>query len=240
MKKILSIFLCLIVVLCLSACSYNPPEGWTEKHHVYEEMLAFVKTIDPNATVAEEYTDIVDEYDFEFREWDAVIKGVNCHVASVSDWVWNDGFAAGEFIQIYYRIDTDYDYIIMQNILSEKYPNWTNREDIYSKYHQNENTIYVELNLSEYRMLNNDELEGVWQTAFEINEEYERLAIDRKAKFGVPSPAEYWNHHGEQESYIKKDSHTFIEEFTEEGKKEFLKQYQDDWGLLDSGLPIYD
>ena len=31
--------------MCLSACSYNPPEGWTKKHHTYEEVLEFAKTI---------------------------------------------------------------------------------------------------------------------------------------------------------------------------------------------------
>lgn len=239
MKKALSIFFCLAVVLCLSACSYHPPEGWTKKHHTYEEVLVFAKSIDPNATVAEKYTDTVDENDWKFREWDAVIKGVRCHVASVSDWVWNDGVSAGEFVRDFYRIDTDYDYTIMKSILSEKYPDWTNQEDIYGRYHK-ENTIFVELKLAEYRMLNGDELEQVWQTAFHINEEYEMLAIDRKVEFCIPSPGESWNHHGEQESFVKKDSYAFIKEFTEEGKQAFLQEYQEDWALLKSGLPVYD
>ena len=28
-----------IFILCLSSCSYNPPEGYTKKHHTYEEIL---------------------------------------------------------------------------------------------------------------------------------------------------------------------------------------------------------
>ena len=240
MKRALSIFLCIAVVLCLSACTYNPPEGWTKKHHTYEEVLAFAKSIDPNAIVEEEYTDTVDENDWQFREWDAVIKGVECHVASVSDWVWNEGVAAGEFIKVYYRIDTDYDYTVMYNILSEKYPDWKCLEGMHSKYHSNTDTIFAELTLSEYRMLNDDELEQVWQTASEINEAYEKMAIGRKAGFSVPSPGEYWNHHGEQESFVKKDSHTYLTEFTDEGKENFLQKYKKDWALLESGLPIYE
>lgn len=240
MKKALSIFLCLTFVLCLSACTYNPPEGWTKKHHTYEEILAFAKSIDPNAIVEEEYTDTVDENDWQFREWDAVINGVNCHVASVSDWVWNEGFAAGEFIKVYYRIDTDYDYTIMQNILSEKYPDWKCREGMHSKYHSNTDTIFAELTLTEYIMLSDDEIEQVWQTACEIKEEYEKVAIGRKAGFEVPSPGKYWNQHGEQEYFVKKDSHAYITDFSEEGKNKFIQEYKEDWALLESGLPIYD
>jgi len=82
--------------------------------------LAFAKSIDPNATVAEEYTDTLDEYEREYREWEAIINGVECHVSSVSDLVWNDGMAAGEFTKAYYRIDTDYDYTVMKNIVSDQ------------------------------------------------------------------------------------------------------------------------
>ena len=64
MKKILAVFLILILLLYMTACSYHPPEGWTKKHHTYEEVLAFAKLIDPNATVAEEYTDTLDEYEW--------------------------------------------------------------------------------------------------------------------------------------------------------------------------------
>ena len=240
MKKVLSTLLCIAFILCLSACTYNPPEGWTKKHHTYEEVLAFAKSIDSNAIVVEEYSDIVDEDDWQYREWGAVINGVNCHVASVSDWVWNEGFATGEFIRTYYRIDTDYDYTVMQNILSEKYPDWKCRESMRSKYHHNTNTIFVEMTLPEFRRLNDDELEQVWQTTCQINKEYIKIAINRKAGFSVPSPGEYWNHHGEGETFVKKDSHAYITEFTEEGKKAFLQEYKEDWALLESGLPVYD
>ena len=106
-KRIISIIFCLSLILGLSACSYNPPEGYTEKHHTYEEILKFAQSIDPNAIVSKDYTDTLDEYDWEYREWNANINGINCHVASNSDWVWNNGFLAGEFAKIYYRIDTD-------------------------------------------------------------------------------------------------------------------------------------
>lgn len=239
MKRTRFILLCLIVALSLSACSYNPPEGWTQRHHPYQEALAFAQSIDPNATVAEAYTDSVDEYGWEYREWEAIIHGVHCHVASVSDWVWNDGLAAGEFVKTYYRLDTDYDYMVMQTLLCEKYPDWQLHEGIRSRYH-NHDVLYVALNMPEYRLLSDDELEQVWQTALAISLAFEQLAVDRKACFGVPSPAEYWNHHGEQASYVKNDSCTYIDSFTDEGKQAFLQEYQEAWALLESTLPVYD
>ena len=81
----------MMVLLCFCACSYHPPEGWTRRHHTYNEVNAFAKSIDPNAVVAEEYTDYKDKDGWIFREWDAVINGVDCHVSSVSSWVWNEG-----------------------------------------------------------------------------------------------------------------------------------------------------
>lgn len=236
MKKVLAVLLCLSIFLGLSACTFNPPEGWTRTHHTYEEVLAFAKSIDPNATVTEGYTDTVDENDWKFREWDAVIHGVHCHVASVTDWVWNSGFAAGEFAESYYRIDTDYDYTVMRNILSEKYPDWNCERSLHSKYHSN-NIVFACLVLPEFRMLRDDELEEVWKTACQIHEEYEKVALGREAWFCIPSPGEYW--HGEQ-SIVKLDSHAYITAFTEEGKVKFLQEYKENWALLESGLPTYD
>ena len=91
-KKILICILCMILLSAiLCGCTYYPPEGFTEEHHTYEEILAYAKTLDSNAVVLEEYTDSVDEYDWEYREWPAVINGVECHVASKTDWGFNRG-----------------------------------------------------------------------------------------------------------------------------------------------------
>ena len=45
MKKMFSVVLCFSFIFCLSACSYNPPEGYTEEHHTYEEILEFANKI---------------------------------------------------------------------------------------------------------------------------------------------------------------------------------------------------
>lgn len=43
------------MIVCLSGCVYNPPEGYTENHHTYEAISAFASAIDPQAIVSEEY-----------------------------------------------------------------------------------------------------------------------------------------------------------------------------------------
>lgn len=228
--KAKSILLCLTLAICLSSCTFNPPDGWTKSHHSYKDVLAYAISIDPNATISEKYTDVFDEYDWEYREWDAVLNGVDCHVASVSDWVWNDGILAGEFVKRHYRIDTDYDYLVMQSILSEKYPDWKMTEGLRSRYHHN--MLFVKLHMPECRMLNNEELELIWKTASAINAEYEPLAIGREAGFCIPAPAKYTDHDDKQASHEKTDSYAYIISFTEDGKNQFLQEYREDWALL--------
>jgi len=223
--------------VCLSGCVYNPPEGYTENHHTYEAISAFASSIDPQAIVSEEYTDMVDEYGWKYREWDAVIHGVSCHVSSVSDRVWNEGIGAGEFAKVFYRIDTDYDYVIMQKALAEKKWDWKTSESIRSRYHID--TIFVELDLPEYRMLSDDELEELWQEMIGINDEFRTCSLGRKAVFSVPAPGKYWSQ-SEDEYYVRKEAYTYTDELTEQGKSSFIQEYHDRWALLESELPIMD
>ena len=114
-KYAILILLAALFLVFSASCTYNPPQGYTEKHHTREEIVAFAKSIDPNATVSETYTETkIDDLNRDFREWDAVINGVECHVSSVGDFVWNTGFLGGEFAKQYYVIDTDYDYLVLE------------------------------------------------------------------------------------------------------------------------------
>lgn len=230
---------CAAFVLCFSSCLYDPPEGWAKTHHTYEEVLEYAQAIDPDASVTQEHTDVADD-GREYREWDAVINGVGCHVASVTAWVWNSGIAAGEFARDYYRLDTDYDIFIMQRILSEKYPDWKISTDIQSRYNSY-NMIFVKLELPEFRMLDDEELEEVWQTALLISEEFDALAVGRNAVFSIPAPAVYLQYQeGEHVEFVKRNSYEYFEEFTEEAKDAFLLEYREAWALLESDMPVYD
>ena len=237
----LILFMLLISVLLLSGCTYNPPEGHTKKHHTYEEVLAYAKTLDPNATVSEEYTDTsLYECKWKVREWSAVINGTECHVSSVGDWVWNGGFAAGEFSLQYYYIDTDYDYYILQAIVAEKQPEWYMEPDsitngsydnIASRYNPNF-VISVQTSYSDERPLTDEELEIVWQEALEIHEEYTKYSIRNKDHFQVPAPGRFYSYATEE--YIIKMSTASIRDFSQEGKDEFFKEYHERWALTES------
>lgn len=237
MKKALCVLFPLILIFCLTACTYNPPEGYTKEHHTYEEILAFAKSIDPNATVSKEYTDTtIDGWNRNFREYPAVINGTECHVSSVGDMVWNSGFLAGEFARQYYVIDTDYDYLVLQQIVAEKQPDWSICEDIL-EYRYNWNNIliiYPEANST--AQLTDEELELVWEQAKEIYSAYHELPIRKELCFSLPAPRKKVTSKGE-ESVIRNSS-IYIEHFTEEDKLAFMDEYHKRWALLESGLPI--
>lgn len=242
MRRILFILLCLILFVCLFSCTYNPPEGYTEEHHTYEEVLEFAKTIDPNASVSKEFTDTaIDDWNRKFREYPAVINGVECNVSSVGDLVWNDGFLAGEFARQYYVIDTDYDFLVLQQLVSEKQPRWSMKYDnINSRYNWN-NMIFVSIATDNTRELTDEELDIVWKQAEEIYSIYSNQPIRKTACFCLSAPVKYYNHNGEGGDYVQlNSSDIYFENFTEKDKLEFFNKYHEAWGLLESDLPVYE
>ena len=131
MKKIYLIFVILFMLMFITSCSYNPPVGATEKHHTYEEVLEYAKTIDPNATVNDEYEDtkLENVAADEYREWNAIINGIECHVASTPIIVMNEGVAGGEFPKQYFVVNTDYNFYLLKSIIESKYLDFTIVED---------------------------------------------------------------------------------------------------------------
>ena len=239
MKKTLSMILLLVFILCLNACTYNPPEGYTEKHHTYEEILAFAKAIDPNATVSEKYTDTtIDDWNRNFREYPAVINGVECHVSSVGDMVWNSGFAGGEFARQYYVIDTDYDYLVLKQIIAEQIPSWNISEaTLGTRYNQNNIlTVYMEPNSTEE--LTDEELEAILEQAKTVYSAYHELPIRKTLIFCLPAPSKMYD--SDYGTIVKRNSTVHIKLFAEENKLAFIDKYHEAWALLDSGLPLYD
>ena len=242
MKRLsrIAFFFLLISVLLLSGCTYNPPEGYTENHHTYEEILAYARTLDPNATVSDEYVDTtIDDWNRSFREWPAVINGIECHVSSVGDMVWNEGFCGGEFCKQYFYIDTDYDYLLLQQIVNEKQPEWHMEYDSISDRYNWNHLLCVQTSYSDDRQLTDEELETAWQEAFEIYEEYSKYPVRKLSKFGVAAPSTYTDGMNPEEPYIRITSN-YMEDFSAEGKADFMKEYREDWALMDSGLPVRD
>jgi hypothetical protein len=240
MKKAIAILsLFCVLILCFTACTYNPPDGYTEEHHTYEEILAFAKSIDPDATVSKEYTDTtIDDWNRNFREYPAVINGVECHVSSVGDMVWNSGFLAGEFARQYYVIDTDYDYLALKQIVAEHNPDWSISEDTLGMRYNWNNilSVYMEPNCTE--QLEDEMLDAILEQANEIYSAYHNLPIRKELYFWLPAPGTAYN--SDKEKIVKRNSKVLLEHFTEEGKLAFIDKYHEAWALLDSGLPIQD
>lgn len=235
MKRFSHILLLTVILaaLMLSGCTYNPPEGYTKDHHTYEEVLAFAQSIDPNATVSEDYTDTtIDDWNRSFREWPAVIHGIECHVSSVGDMVWNEGFAGGEFARQYFYIDTDYDYLLLEQIVREKQPDWgMEYDDLSSRYNWN-HVLVVQTSYSDERQLTDEELETAWQAAQEIHEEYSKYPVRKQDWFDVPAPGEFYSPATKEWSIQM--STASIRDFSQEGKDEFFKEYHERWALTES------
>ena len=227
MKKLLALILCLIAVLSFSACSYNPPEGYSKSKHEYEDILKYAKEIDPNATVSENYTDI-EQPNRSRREYPAVINGTECHVASVSTLVSNDGIFAGEFPQTYYRIDTDYDYLILQQVIAENQFEWTIPTSSYG----NGDSFLILINMDTTEELSDEELDLILHDIDLVHSSYNLFNVRKTLVFGLPSPIPHY----ENGELVVKDSYSYLQDFSEEGRAEFIARYRKNWSLLSSNL----
>ena len=231
MKKIYLIFVMLFMLMFITSCSYNPPVGATEKHHTYEEVLEYAKTIDPNATVNDEYEDtklenmMADEY----REWNAIINGIECHVASTPIVLFNDGIAGGEFGKKYFVVNTDYNFYLLKSIIESKYLDFTIVEDDiadrYTDYigfaplKNNENQLTV------------DELNLLLSSVRSIYEEYNLKATEGKnISIGLYSPTVLCSVDGSNKHIeIRIEYYTINSETTNEA---IIDKYLKNWEKL--------
>ena len=231
MKKIYLIFAMLFMLMFITSCSYNPPLGATEKHHTYEEVLEYAKTIDPNATVNDEYEDtklenvMADEY----REWNAIINGIECHVASTPIILLNDGIAGGEFGKKYFVLNTDYNFYLLKSIIESKYLDFTIVEDdIADRY--NDYICFTTLKNNESQ-LTVDELNFLLSTARSIYEEYKLKATEGKyISIGLYSPTVLCSADGSNKHIeIRIEYYTINSETTNEA---IIDKYLKNWKKL--------
>ena len=228
----------LAVIISLTACTYYPPDGYTEQHHTYEDALAFAEAIDPSAVLDEEYSDTVsDSWNLNFREWNAVINGIDCHVASAGELVWNRGFLGGEFPKEFYRMDTDYDYYALESLLAEKQPEWRIAyNDAYHRYDPL-GYIYVKNSYPTGRKLTDEELDSFFDEVYEIEKAYNDKSLNKSVGFYLSVPTVCMNGSTGEKKYIVIDEIAFFDIY-ENGKAAFLDEYNSKWDRLNSGLPI--
>ena len=217
----------LFLITALSGCYYDPPEGYEEHHHSYQAALEYARSIDPNATVSETYTDLKDEDGHQYREWDAVIHGMECHVGSSERWVFNSGVAAGEFIKKYYTLDTDYDYYLLKSIVAEKQPAWQLVEETAFNRYQWNDILTIDITVSDEQALTKEELDQVWEEAHVIEEAYSSHTVHKSVAFYLPAPSPMYSF--QYKRYIVRMSIIKLSDFTKEGKEAFFKKYYERW-----------
>ena len=222
-KRILASLLMLGTVFSMSGCKYEQPENSQRWHHNYNSVLEYAKSIDPNATVAQEYTK-GEEYYHSYREWDAVIFGVECHVASYELMIANKGFCAGLAPRRYYEADTDYGYYLWKSILENNQTIWTVEE-------KSPNTIYrvdyviLQTEVGMDCELSDEELTMVWEEARVLKEKYMTYHYaDKHVIFHIPAPQGTIGF----ESGVHMGTVAFSE-FTEENKEFIFEYYHQRW-----------
>ena len=163
MKKILSIILIFICIL-FTSCSYSVPENDLKQPHTYDEILEYAKTLDSNAIVEKEYTEVEEEYK-TFRIWKAKINNIDCEVASVSDVIYDNSI--GEFSKTFYKPDTSYDFIIINKTLINYPELGTITDSTLNRFHIND-LVCSDIYLND---INKEKLESLWKSYLSINKE---------------------------------------------------------------------
>ena len=236
MKRIYLIFVMLFILMFITSCSYNPPVGATEKHHTYEEVLEYAKKLDPNAIVNDEYEDTkldnvaADEY----REWNAIINGIECHVASTPIIVMNEGVAGGEFGKKYFIIDSDYNFYLLKSIIENSYPEFIIlEEDISNRYYDSINLILAN---NDKDQLTQIELDDVWNKTYAIYQEYVLNSTSNKLSIRLYSPTVLCSNDGSNKHVeIKLNYYSINKDIT---KEDFINKYMNDWDNLNLGIPV--
>ena len=155
---------------------FDPPDGYTEKHHSYNDMVEYARRIDPQATVSPSYSDIKAERGY--RIWPAVINGIECNVASASTYVWKRG-PLGELSEVakkYYIMDTDYDYYVIRDILKNHEGLGVIEDDsVDTRFHTND-LVCSKVTIDK---MTTDQLEQLWNEYVEMNRELEDYPLHK-------------------------------------------------------------
>ena len=191
----------LFALAVLSGCSYDIPEGYKKQLHSYEEALEYAKSLDPEATVSSECEE-TELQTVKFRIWPAVIGGRECSVCSMGANVYNTGWAAGEFPVRYYRLDTDYDYYVITEVL-RSHPEVEDEDKdkevtLWRRFEQN-NLITAKIQVDS---LTQESFDAIWNEYLQVNKEIEKYPVHKRFGLYVYLPGNYFKFEtGTEEEY---------------------------------------
>lgn len=220
MRKICLTATMIAIAILLTGCVYDVPEGCTPEHHSYEDALGYARSIDPAAAVVAGHEDLVDEYGRQYREWDAIINGLDCHVCSAHHPVYD---STGEFSRIYYSMRTDHDYLLMDLLLQDGYEGWEQKKGVLHRYHSS-GELYVYLPAPADEALSDEALRALWEQVLTLQAAYARQAIQKPVIFCVPAPRRF-----SAESVNM--TYLYFSDYTEEAWAGYLAEYHERWQL---------
>ena len=229
-KTILAMVLTFASVLSMSGCQYEQPENSQRWQYNYDAVLKYAKTIDPNVTLNEYKKREIVENSCTYREYDAVIHGVKCHVTSVERRVYNHGLFVGlDLSRSYYLLDTDYGYYVLKDILEEEQPTWELQDFSYWDFYQQIPSIDIDMHVENSEELSDEELTALCNEARAIDERFSAYDTKRDLYFRIPVPCVV---DGETKMYS-----LIINEFSEEALRYDFERYHKDWQEYRDELP---
>lgn len=187
----LVLIMSLFMAFTVTGCKYDVPEGYTDRHHTYEELVEFAKKIDPDATVEDDCKTETYQYR-EYKTWPAVINGVACHVASVQVNLYNTDFFPGEFAKRFYKMDTDYDYYVINECLKE-HDLGQIEDNLFERYNK---ILYGAL---EAEPMTEEELQRLWDEHNKVISELEKHNLRKSYRMRIKiGGKEFWGYGDEE------------------------------------------
>ena len=221
---------CFLCFLMLSGCTYDVPEGYLTQHHSYASALEYARSIDPEATVSENHVDLEDEYGDEYRQWEAVIFGRKCHVASCRRTVYQSGSGL-ESSKAFYAMDTDFDYQLLEILIRENQPQWELWEDNLSAWYQKQDVLIVHIPTSGQQALTVEELDRIWESAQQIAGDYAGQDLRKTVSFALQAPIKVYD--SAIRAYEKVMCWIPFSDFSEAGKEAYIAKYSNYWRLAE-------
>ena len=130
--------------------------------------------------------------------------------------------------------------IVLNQIVSEKEPDWKISENnIGNRYNWN-NLISVDIESDSKEQLTDEEFEMVWQRAKGIYSTYNNLPVRKSLLFCLPAPEESINYNGDGKEFVRLNAYVYFESFSENDKLKLIEQYKEAWKLLETDLPVYE
>jgi len=225
-KRVLLVILLFGILLSFTACDgVIPPKEYARRHYSYEDAVAYAKALDPDATVSETCTVVYEDHVRDRIAWPAVINGIDCDIVSIRSFY-------GELMWPFYDLASDYEYCLLEKIVSEKQPQWEVKDpgNLYHPYLYRYGAyryLYVETPYAlREEELPDEKLEEIWQGVCEIAAEYEAQQGSLRLEFGCAAMPHLFKD-GEKE-YISL-TRGLVREFTEEAKQAFFADYRESW-----------